>query len=81
MTTPALARLDAPQLTPRELEIARLAGDGLANREIAERLVLSVRTVENTLHTVYQKLGVSNRAELGTLLRSGTSAPGGGTSR
>ncbi|UFS99610.1 helix-turn-helix transcriptional regulator [Nocardia huaxiensis] len=72
VTTPALARLDAPRLTPRELEIARLAADGLPNRDIAERLVLSVRTVENNLHIAYQKLGVANRSELSALLRAGT---------
>ncbi|MEX2551824.1 MAG: AAA family ATPase [Actinomycetota bacterium] len=51
-------------LTSRELEIARLARDGLSNKEIARRLVLSHRTVENKLHSAYIKLGVHGRKEL-----------------
>ncbi len=63
--TPALGAVTARAvLTARELEIARLAASGASNKEIAERLVLSVRTVENKLHAVYSKLGVSKRAEL-----------------
>ncbi|MCX2185789.1 LuxR C-terminal-related transcriptional regulator [Streptomyces sp. SKN60] len=67
--TPALARLSAPQLTDREREIARLAADDASNKEIAGRLVLSVRTVENHLHAAYVKLGVTSRAELKQVLR------------
>jgi ATP/maltotriose-dependent transcriptional regulator MalT len=48
-------------LTPRECEVLRLAGQGMANAEIAERLVLSVRTVERHLATVYQKLDLHGR--------------------
>jgi len=62
--TPSLAVAAPAALSPREAEIAGLAGGGLTNREIAEKLFLSVRTVENQLHRVYEKLGVSNRAEL-----------------
>lgn len=74
VSTPALARLTAPNLTPRESEIARLAAKGLANKEIAVRLVVSVRTVENHLHTAYQKLGVTSRAELTRVLGSGNTS-------
>ena len=52
------------RLTPREIEIAVLARDGLSDAVIAERLGLSVRTVGNHLHNTYMKLGVSNRSEL-----------------
>ncbi|GAA3468937.1 helix-turn-helix transcriptional regulator [Nonomuraea roseola] len=66
--TPALARLQGPVLTPREREIARLAAAGLASKEIAARLVLSIRTVDNHLQSVYGKLGVNGRTELTELL-------------
>jgi DNA-binding CsgD family transcriptional regulator len=56
-------------LTTREREIAALAADRLSSREIAERLVVSVRTVDNHLQNVYTKLGVTGRAELADALR------------
>lgn len=49
---------------PREREIALLAVEGLTNRAIADKLVLSKRTVENHLQRVYSKFGVSSRVEL-----------------
>ena len=49
-------------LTARELEILRLAAAGKDNGEIADSLVLSVRTVERHLSNAYLKLGVSGRA-------------------
>jgi DNA-binding CsgD family transcriptional regulator len=58
----------ATELTPREREIALLAASGLSSREIAERLVVSVRTVDNHLQRTYRKLGVSRRQELAQLL-------------
>ncbi len=51
-------------LTRRELDIARLASGRVRSREIAERLGLSVRTVDNHLARAYRKLGVSTRDEL-----------------
>jgi DNA-binding CsgD family transcriptional regulator len=51
-------------LTEREREIATLAAGRLSNREIAERLVVSVRTVENHLARVYAKLGITGRRDL-----------------
>lgn len=51
-------------LTDREAEIAELAADGLPSKQIAERLGLSPRTVDNTLRRVYTKLGISKRREL-----------------
>jgi DNA-binding CsgD family transcriptional regulator len=56
-------------LTQREREIALLAADGLASRVIAERLYVSVRTVDNHLGRIYTKLGLTSRAELAELLR------------
>jgi pimeloyl-ACP methyl ester carboxylesterase/DNA-binding CsgD family transcriptional regulator len=52
----------ASLLSERELEVLRLAAEGLDNDAIAERLVLSVRTVERHLQNVYAKLGVSGKA-------------------
>jgi DNA-binding CsgD family transcriptional regulator len=72
--SPALARLDATDdLTPREREVADLAAAHLASREIAERLGITRRTVDNLLGRVYTKLGVSGRQELKDVL--GKSAP------
>jgi DNA-binding CsgD family transcriptional regulator len=56
-------------LTSREREIAIMAASGMPCRDIAERLVLSVRTVNNHLRAGYLKLGVSSRAELRSALR------------
>jgi predicted ATPase/DNA-binding CsgD family transcriptional regulator len=54
----------SPGLTPREREIAGLVARGMANREIAEKLVLSVRTVETHVSRVLTKLGLRTRGEL-----------------
>lgn len=51
-------------LTAQESRVARLAARGVANREIAQRLNLSPRTVESHLYRAFQKLGVSSRGEL-----------------
>jgi DNA-binding NarL/FixJ family response regulator len=68
---PALAvRVDAPELTPREREIAVLAARGQSNPAIAEALTLSVRTVETYVLRVYRKLGVNNRTALARVLGS-----------
>jgi two-component system response regulator NreC len=56
-------RVDGP-LTPREREVLRLLALGHTNREVAERLVLSVRTVESHRENIQRKLGVRSRAEL-----------------
>jgi ATP/maltotriose-dependent transcriptional regulator MalT len=58
----------ASTLTPREREVATLAAAQTSSRDIAARLGLSVRTVDNYLGRAYAKLGVSNRAELAALL-------------
>jgi DNA-binding NarL/FixJ family response regulator len=51
-------------LTARETEIAELVAEGRTNREIAEQLVLSPRTIDAHLRTIYAKLGVRSRVEL-----------------
>ena len=55
-------------LTSGERRVAVLAMEGRSNREIAETLYITRRTVELHLTHVYQKLGVSRRAELGYVL-------------
>ncbi|WP_344398917.1 response regulator transcription factor [Streptomyces longisporus] len=58
----ALSSARSP-LTPRELEVLRLAADGTPTREIAERLSLSVGTVRNHLNAVSRKTGARNRID------------------
>ncbi|MGW1886911.1 AAA family ATPase [Streptomyces sp. NPDC001970] len=60
----------AHSLTPQELEIARLAASGLTNKQIAERLFLSHRTVGAHLYQAYPKLGITSRAMLRDALAS-----------
>jgi DNA-binding CsgD family transcriptional regulator len=66
--SPVLAAVElAPaELTRREQEIVSLAAGGATNAEIAERLFLSVRTVESHLYRAMRKLGVGTREELAT---------------
>ncbi|HEY3905691.1 MAG TPA: response regulator transcription factor [Streptosporangiaceae bacterium] len=55
---------DTPRLTDREAEILRMVGTGLAYRQIAERLVLSHRTVQNHVQNTLNKLQLHNRVDL-----------------
>jgi two-component system response regulator NreC len=52
------------QLTPREQEVLRLLAEGYTNQEIAQRLILSVKTVETHRSHIMDKLGCKTRAEL-----------------
>ena len=58
------------RLTPQEFEIVSLAATGLTNKQIAERLFLSHRTVGGHLHRAFPKLGVATRAALRDALES-----------
>jgi DNA-binding CsgD family transcriptional regulator len=51
-------------ITAREREIVMLAADGLSNRAIAERLSVSVRTVEGHVYRIFAKLGIERREQL-----------------
>jgi DNA-binding NarL/FixJ family response regulator len=62
--TPWLLAPEPTGLTRREREVATLAAAGLSSRSIAERLVLSKRTVDNHLSQVFAKLGLHSRTEL-----------------
>ena len=59
-------------LTPSELRVVQLAAGGQANRQIAQALFVTQRTVENHLTSAYGKLGISSRAELTAALGTGT---------
>ena len=56
------------ELTPQQQQIIRLAATGLSNREIAQRLFLSPRTVSSHLYRSFPKLGVAGRHQLHGLL-------------
>ena len=62
----AFSGLDA--LTPSELRVARMAAEGMSNREIAESLYVTAKTIENQLGRVYQKLGIGSRTVLARTL-------------
>ncbi len=53
----------SPGLTPREMEVLGWLALGLDNEEIAQKLTLTMRTVQNHVSTIYSKLGVNSRAE------------------
>ena len=70
--TPALAEASQPlPLSTREREIANFVAQGLSNRDIADRLVVSTRTVEGHIYRACIKLDVSDREGLATVIRQG----------
>ena len=56
------------ELTTREVEILEMIGQGLTNQEIAQQLVIEVGTVKNHVHSILQKLNVSNRRDAAAYL-------------
>jgi DNA-binding CsgD family transcriptional regulator len=60
-----LRRRPADELTEGELTIARLAGQGMTTRQVADAAFVTVKTVEANLTRIYRKLGIRSRAELG----------------
>jgi DNA-binding CsgD family transcriptional regulator len=72
ITPGSAAPASSSPLTPRERDVALLAARGLSSRAIAERLVVSVRTVDNNLQRAYTKLGITGRGQLAdSLVRVG----------
>ncbi len=68
-STPALRRATEPlPFTDREREIVMMIGEGLSNRAIAERLTVSVRTVESHIYRAMGKTGTTSRDELAALI-------------
>jgi DNA-binding NarL/FixJ family response regulator len=71
---PRFAPSGVESLTPSERRVARLAAEGLTNREIAQNLFLTVKTVETHLSHAYSKLDIGSRAELEGALGEGEAA-------
>jgi DNA-binding CsgD family transcriptional regulator/tetratricopeptide (TPR) repeat protein len=67
-TTSTVLGATAEPLTPQELQVARLAAQGLTNKEIADAVYLSHRTVSTHLYRVYPKLGIAARRQLAAAL-------------
>ncbi len=63
VTHPPGRALPSLPLTPREIEILCLLAQGLDNARIAQQLVITTRTVQNAVSTIYNKLGVTSRTE------------------
>ena len=72
---------DVGALTPQELQIARLAASGMTNKQIAERLFLSPRTVGGHLYQIFPKLGITTRAALRDALDAADGSLGRGALR
>lgn len=64
LSEPAANDPDRPQLTERETEVLRMVATGMSYKQIAERLVLSHRTVQNHVQNTLRKLQLHNRVEL-----------------
>jgi DNA-binding CsgD family transcriptional regulator len=71
LCTPALRTPSGLKLAGRQRDVVELVVAGLSNREIAEKLVMSVRTVEGHVYRACQRVGAQSRAELASIIRSG----------
>jgi DNA-binding CsgD family transcriptional regulator len=72
LCTPATRSPASPTpLTPRQREVAELVAAGLSNKEIADRLITSVRTVEGHLLRACQRVGAASRGDLARIMRAG----------
>jgi DNA-binding CsgD family transcriptional regulator len=70
LLTPVLRSVQDPlPITDREREIANLVGEGLTNRDVADRLGVSVRTIEGHLYRIFAKLQIEDRDQLARLVR------------
>ncbi|HWF30275.1 MAG TPA: helix-turn-helix transcriptional regulator, partial [Mycobacterium sp.] len=71
LCTPALRTPTGLKLSGRQRDVVELVVAGLSNREIAEKLVMSVRTVEGHVYRACQRVGAQSREELASIVRSG----------
>jgi DNA-binding NarL/FixJ family response regulator len=60
---------DAVRMTNREREVMELIGEGLSNKEIAQRLAISVQTVKSHVHNILEKLALRSRLQLAVYVR------------
>jgi DNA-binding CsgD family transcriptional regulator len=71
LCTPALRTPSGLKLSGRQRDVIELVVAGRSNREIAEKLVMSVRTVEGHVYRACQRVGAQSREELASIIRSG----------
>jgi two-component system, NarL family, nitrate/nitrite response regulator NarL len=69
VASPAPRNQLAERLTAREMDVVRLVARGLRNKEVARELMITEGTVKMYLHTIYEKLSVASRVELGNTAR------------
>ena len=74
LCTPALRTPAGLKLSGRQRDVIELVVAGLSNRQIAEKLVMSVRTVEGHVYRACQRVGAQSREELASIVRSGSGA-------
>jgi DNA-binding CsgD family transcriptional regulator len=67
---PAAAGASTAPLSKREAEVARLVAEGLSNKQIGARLLISEHTVDSHVRSILNKLGVGSRAQVATWLAS-----------
>jgi len=72
LCTPAMRTPLGIPLTGRQRDVIELVAAGLSNRQIAERLVMSVRTVEGHVYRACQRVGASSREDLAAIIRRAT---------
>jgi DNA-binding NarL/FixJ family response regulator len=63
MSTPVFERQKSPELTPRQLEVLAMIGQGLSNKLIAARLEIAESTIKMHITAIFKALGVSNRTQ------------------
>ena len=74
LRTPAMRTPTGLKLSGRQRDVVELVAAGLSNRQIADKLVMSVRTVEGHVYRACQRVGAQSREELTTIIRSGPGA-------
>lgn len=67
---PGAKPADTLDLSPREIDVARLIAEGLSNKEIAQRLGIALLTVKDHVHRILDKTGLRNRAAIAAAIRS-----------